>query len=78
LPKAPLLCLKRMPASAVTSVNSISPEGRGGVGLGVGDGVATSATWLFDGVAGASFLQEEIKTAKESRIKTDKGFMQFA
>src|SRR4029077_14630883 len=28
LPKAPVLCLKRMPACAVTSVNSMGPEGR--------------------------------------------------
>src|SRR6185369_7494323 len=30
-PNAPLLCLKRMPAWAVTSVNWIGPEGRGTV-----------------------------------------------
>ena len=32
-PKAPVLCLKWMPAWAVTSVNSIGPEGRGGAAL---------------------------------------------
>src|SRR6186997_1298438 len=50
LPKAPLLCLKRMPASAVISVNSIAPEGRGGVGL--GDGDATAAAVSVAGAAG--------------------------
>src|SRR5580704_2727289 len=34
-PKAPLLCLKRMPALAVTSVNSMGPEGRAGFGFGI-------------------------------------------
>jgi hypothetical protein len=28
LPNAPLLCLKRIPACAVTSVNSMGPDGR--------------------------------------------------
>jgi hypothetical protein len=51
LPKAPLLCLKRMPAWAVTSVNSIGPEGRGGVGLGDGDAAATVSV---AGAAGAT------------------------
>src|SRR5215470_20137091 len=44
LPNAPLLCLKRIPACPVTSVNSIAPEGRGGVGLAEGDGEAAAAT----------------------------------
>src|ERR1043166_8084643 len=44
LPNAPLLCLKRIPACPVTSVNSITPEGRGGVGLAEGDGDAVVAT----------------------------------
>src|SRR6476620_7039042 len=43
-PNAPLLCLKRIPACAVTSVNSIAPEGRGGVVLAEGDGEAVVAT----------------------------------
>ena len=37
-PKAPVLCLKWMPAWAVTSVNSIGPEGRAGALLGAGAG----------------------------------------
>ena len=51
-----------MPASAVTSVNSIAPEGRGGVGL--GDGDATAAAVSVAGAAGATaagFLQEHSK-----------------
>jgi len=46
------LCLKRMPASEVTSVYSIAPEGRGGVGL--GDGDATAAVVSVAGAAGAT------------------------
>src|SRR5689334_15956006 len=41
-----------MPASAVTSVNSIGPEGRGGVGL--GDGDATAAAVSVAGAAGTA------------------------
>ena len=41
-PKAPLLCLKCIPAWAVTSVNSIGPDGRGGVGLGDGEGAVSA------------------------------------
>ena len=41
-----------MPASEVTSVNSIAPEGRGGVGL--GDGDATAAAVSVAGAAGAA------------------------
>src|ERR1043166_9470023 len=44
LPNVPLLCLKRIPACPVTSVNSIKPEGRGVVGVGEGDGDAGVAT----------------------------------
>ena len=44
LPAAPLLCLKRIPACAVTSVNSISPAGRGGVGLGDGEALACACS----------------------------------
>ena len=42
-----------MPACADTSVNSIGPEGRGGVGLATGEGVwfATSAEGAVTGVA---------------------------
>src|SRR5689334_15472691 len=76
LPNAPLLCLKRMPASAVTSVNSIAPEGRGGVGLAVGDGVAAVAVSGFCGVIVAGCLQPQMKTAKRSRTKVENVFMQ--
>jgi hypothetical protein len=65
-----------MPASVVTSVNSIAPDGRGGVGLGVGDGVAVAAVSAFCGVTAAGCLQPQIKTAKQSRINVDKFFMQ--
>src|SRR5882762_2271077 len=47
-PKAPLLCLKCIPACADTSVNSIGPDGRGGVGFVVGEG-----TWFATSVGGA-------------------------
>ena len=40
-----------MPAWAVMSVNSIGPEGRGGVGLGEGD---TAATGSAEGAVGAT------------------------
>ena len=42
-PNAPLLCLKRMPAWAVTSVNSMGPEGRAGVAIESGAGGVTGA-----------------------------------
>src|ERR1700722_123388 len=39
LPKAPELCLKRMPAWVVTSVNSMGPDGRtGGAGVSAAEG----------------------------------------
>ena len=68
-PNAPLLCLKRMPASAVTSANSIAPLGRGGVGLADGDGdaVATSLVGALV-VASGVFLQETIKSRTDRRI----------
>lgn len=56
-PKAPLLCLKRIPAWAVTSVNSIGPEGRGGVGLALGDGEAAATSFCGAAVGVADFLQ---------------------
>jgi hypothetical protein len=40
-PNAPVLCLKWMPACAVTSVNSIGPEGLAGVALAAGAGVGS-------------------------------------
>src|SRR5258708_39455325 len=56
-PKAPVLCLKWMPAVAVTSVNSMRPEGRTEVasGLGAGDagtGVGADGTDGADSAAG--------------------------
>jgi 2C-methyl-D-erythritol 2,4-cyclodiphosphate synthase len=41
-----------MPASVVTSVNSIAPEGLGGVGLGDGDAMAAAVSDA--GAAGAA------------------------
>src|SRR6478672_6616693 len=60
LPNAPLLCLKRMPACVVTSVNSIAPEGRGGVGLadGEGEAVATISDGCAVGFCAACLLHE--------------------
>ena len=57
-----------MPASAVTSVNSIAPEGRGGVGL--GDGDATAAAVSDAGAVGAAagdFLHEVISNPRQTR-----------
>src|SRR4051794_7454072 len=49
-----------MPASAVTSVNSIAPDGRGGVGLGEGDAAATCSAAVFAaGAVGAACLHAE-------------------
>ena len=60
MPKAPLLCLKRMPASVVTSVYSIGPDGRGGVGLGEGEAAATCSAEVFAaGAVGAACLHAE-------------------
>src|ERR1051326_5973497 len=68
-----------MPASAVTSVNSIGPEGRGGVGLGDGDAVtAISAGAWACGVTLAADLQPQIKATKENRTNADRSFMQRA
>src|SRR3981081_4285667 len=51
-PKAPLLCLKCIPACADTSVNSNRPEGRGGVGVATAEvGCPTSAGGADPGVA---------------------------
>src|SRR4030095_10256206 len=69
LPKAPLLCLKRMPAWVVTSVNSIGPVGRGVVGVGVGDGdsvAAVSPGWVS--WASGACLQAETRR-RPQRIK---------
>src|SRR6267378_7151386 len=69
-PKAPLLCLKCIPACAETSVNSIGPDGRGGVGLGDGEGVwiATSAGVAL-GVVAAGCLHAESRNGLSRRQK---------
>jgi len=55
--------LKRMPDSEVTSVNSIAPEGRGGVGLGEGDATAAavSVDVVVAGAVVGACLQEHSK-----------------
>src|SRR5580658_240241 len=67
LPNAPLLCLKWMPACAVTSTNSIGPEGRvtsrfafemvsvEGCAVEVGDG-AGEGDWVDGGLVSASVV----------------------
>ena len=63
-PNAPVLCLKWMPAWAVTSVNSIGPEGRGGsrysvAGAGGGSvtGAGAAGGELAAGCGAGSFLR---------------------
>src|ERR1700677_1928222 len=51
-PNAPLLCLKWMPASAVTSVNVMGPEGREGA-LGDGSVFSTGFVFFAEGCTGA-------------------------
>src|SRR5204863_9769903 len=70
-PKAPLLCLKCIPACADTSVNSIGPDGRGGVGLGdgVGDWFATSAGGVLTGVVASLHAENRSnKTSNEQQM----------
>src|SRR6267378_5818253 len=70
-PKAPLLCLKCIPACAETSVNSIGPEGRGGVGLTDGEGVwaATSEGGALTGVADCLHAENKSNiTSSEQQI----------
>src|SRR5688500_11996655 len=70
LPAAPLLCLKRMPAWVVTSVYSTGPDGRGGVGLGEGDAIATcSVDVLATGAAGGGCLHAPSDTTQIKRHK---------
>lgn len=57
-PKAPLLCLKRNPAWAVTSENSIGPDGRTGLGLGEGDGVVAAE---LDSTAAGAFEDDSLQ-----------------
>src|SRR6266446_2339403 len=69
-PKAPVLCLKCIPACAETSVNSMGPDGRGGVGLADGSGVwlATSGEAAPGMVGVAACLQPE-KRSNETNSK---------
>jgi hypothetical protein len=62
----------------VTSVNSIAPAGRGGVGLGLGEATATSGACWACGVTVADGLQAQIKAKKQNRINADKSFMRQA
>src|SRR5690349_25056490 len=73
LPKAPLLCLKRIPASVVTSVNSIGPAGRGGVGLGDGDAVAACSAEVFAGVTATGCLHADSSNTAQNRMQPQKG-----
>ena len=68
-PKAPLLCLKRMPACVVTSVNSIVPVGRGGVELGLGDGAALATSVCVATGGAADCLHDEIRNRNVVRNK---------
>src|SRR5713226_10188608 len=66
-PNAPLLCLKWIPAWAVTSVNSIGPEGRAGAALetGVG-GVGTGAEAGAGGAELAAGCDEGVSCGLEA------------
>jgi hypothetical protein len=61
--------LKRIPAWAVTSLNSIGPEGRGGVGVGVGDpaSAVTSLDGAGAGVSEDDCLQPEIRKPRQNK-----------
>src|SRR5262245_60827327 len=72
LPKAPLLCLKRMPAWELTSVNSIGPDGRGGVGLALGEGDAAIATSVCGATAGPSAFLQDVRIENEPMINRAK------
>ncbi len=60
-----------MPAWAVTSTNSIGPLGRGGLGLGEGDGVMdASVDWEATGAFEEVLVQAEKKmAAPKTKIK---------
>src|SRR2546421_12709053 len=78
LPKAPLLCLKRIPAWAVTSVNSIGPDGRGGVGLGDGDAAADcSAEEFAAGAWAACCLHPTSRNIATKRHKNHKDLLKI-
>src|SRR6266496_5718144 len=57
-----------MPAWAVTSVNSIGPEGRTGLGLGDGEAAATSSLgWAAVGAFEEVSLQAETRHTRQTR-----------
>jgi len=59
-----------MPAVAVTSVYSIGPEGRGGVGLGDGDALAVSVTGAsFAGAGAAGWFLQFVKASNAVQIR---------
>lgn len=61
LPNAPLLYRKRIPASTVTSVNWIGPEGRGATGPGDEDGAVSGGA-----TTGVSFVEGAGETVVDS------------
>jgi len=63
-PKAPVLCLKWMPALAVTSVNSMGPERRAEPVPGTGAGGGAGAGWA-DGAAEAGDFAEGVSDEDE-------------
>ena len=63
-----------MPACAVTSVNSIAPEGRGGVGLALGDGDAATTSVGWELTVGAGACLHAVNKKIES-IKTRVSFI---
>ena len=50
-----------MPACAVTSVNSIGPDGRGGVGLALGEGDGVTEASVCCAVMGASVFLQDVR-----------------
>jgi len=50
-----------MPACEVTSVNSIGPDGRGGVGLALGEGDGVTAASVCCAVMGASVFLQDVR-----------------
>src|SRR5262245_57263364 len=66
-----------MPASAVTSVYSIGPEGRGGVGLADGEGAAACSGVAEGGATVTGCLQPESNTARHNKIKAERKFFRI-
>jgi hypothetical protein len=57
----------------VTSVNSIGPDGRGGVGLGEGEAAATCSAGAFaDGAFATGCLHEASNTPKHTKRKQER------